>query len=281
MRREISRSRLFAAACIVSAACIAWGRQSAAQSCADWAPANSESKLPQFEVATIKPGKVQPPFIVGLSSYPGGRVEVTNLNLKNLVMIVCDFARFQVSGGPAWMDTDRFVIEAKPPESSPSATSQPADPNASLSAAQRQMLLALLINRFQLKFHVETKEGPVYYLERSDKVNLQLPKDPTTYPWAGVEQGMAGIRGVNVSMPEFAKRLSAFFQRPVIDKTGIAGSFDFDSKVGESDDAVSATQEDTAARLITAIRGLGLKVTAAKGPVESLVIDHAEQPSPN
>ena len=82
-------------------------------------------------------------------------------------------------------------------------------------------------------------------------------------------------------MPELAKRLSNFLERPVIDRTGLAGSFDFESKVGESDPNAVESQPDATALLITAIHGLGLKITDAKGPVESVVIDGAEQPSPN
>jgi uncharacterized protein (TIGR03435 family) len=238
--------------------------------------------LPRFDVATIKPGKTQKPFIVGYENNPGGRIVVTNFTLTNLIMIAFDVKPYQIVGGPGWMNSDRFVIEAKPPESSASAASNPADSRMPLSDEQRQMLVALLIDRFQLRYHLASKQGPVYLLERgSGKLALQPPKVPNSHPWAGVQQHMTGIQGGNISMPELAKRLSDFLERPVIDRTGITGSHDFEFTLGESDPNGPATQEDFTALLITAIHGLGLKITDAKGPVESVVIDSAEQPSPN
>jgi uncharacterized protein (TIGR03435 family) len=263
-----------------AAACMACSQQNPLGLCAE--DASAGAKVPKFEVAAIKPGKVQRPFIVGLSNFPGGRIVITNFTLRDLVMVACDVAPFQFSGGPDWIDTERYVIEAKASDTPLSVASQPADPKTPLSTEQRQMLLALLIERFQLKFHSEAKEGSIYLLERGGgRLNLQPPKDPVSHPWATVYRGMSGIVGGNISMPEFAKRLSGFFQRQVIDKTGIAGSFDFDSKVGETEDAANMTQEDATALLISAIHGLGLKVTPAKDPVEMIVIDHAEPPSPN
>lgn len=238
--------------------------------------------LPRFDVAAVKPGKIQRPFVVGIENHPGGGIVVTNFTLMNLVMVAFDVKPYQIVGGPGWMNSDRFAIEAKPPESSASAASNPANSRMPLSVEQRQMLVALLIDRFQLRYHLAFKEGPVFLLERgSGKLALQPPKDPTSSPWATVERNMTGIIGGNISMPELAKQLSIFLERPVIDKTGIIGSFDFESKVGESDPNGPATQEDATALFITAIHGLGLKITDAKGPVESVVIDGAEQPSPN
>jgi uncharacterized protein (TIGR03435 family) len=238
--------------------------------------------LPRFDVAAIKLGKIQRPFVVDLKNNPGGGIVVTNLTLMNLIMVAFDVKPYQIVGGPGWMNSDRFVIEAKPPEASASAASNPANSRMPLSDEQRQMLVALLIDRFQLRYRLASKQGPVYLLERgSGKLALQTPKDPTSHPWATVERNMTGIVGGNISMPELAKQLSIFLERPVIDKTGITGSFDFESKVGESDPNGPATQEDATALFITAIHGLGLKITDAKGPVESVVIDGAEQPSPN
>jgi uncharacterized protein (TIGR03435 family) len=240
------------------------------------------ASLPRFDIAAIKPGKIQPPFIVGYENNPGGRIAFTNFTLMNVIMMAFDVKPYQIVGGPGWMNSDRFVIEAKPPESSASAASNPANSRMPLSEEQRQMLTALLIDRFQLRYHLASKQGPVYLLERgSGRLALQTPKDPNSHPWAGVLQHMAGIRGGNISMPALAKQLSDFLERPVIDKTGIAGSYDFEINLGESDPDGPASREDFSALLITAIHDLGLKITDAKGPVESVVIDSAEQPSPN
>lgn len=154
------------------------------------------------------------------------------MNLRDLLMFACDVQRFQVSGGPGWADSSLFNIEAKPPESSPAAKLNPENPNESLNIEQRRMLLGLLHDRFQLKFHVEYKEGPVYYLERGGgEPKLSPPRDSAAFPWVGGIEGGAiylptGIAGTNSTIALLADRLSRALERPVIDKTGIQGSFD-------------------------------------------------------
>ncbi len=241
-------------------------------------------KLPAFEVATVKPfGAIAH---AGPLTYPGGRVAMGHMNLRMLLMSACGVQMFQVVGGSTWVDADFFNIEAKPPESSQAPRLNPADPRLPPSEEERQMLLALLIDRFQLKFHVEEKEGPVYLLERgSGGLKLNPPKDPNAFPWMGGLEGGAiseptGIAGMTISMPLMAQRLSRYVERPVIDKTGITGSFDFNFK-NESDPNDDATRDDVISSIITSVRGIGLRLTPAKALVATIVIDHAEKPSPN
>ena len=271
---------LLVAAFAVGFAGNALGQQNAADPCAQASTANT--KLPEFDVATIKP--FNPPGIAGLFVYPGGRVGAGHLNLRLLLMFACDVQKFQVVGGPGWADSDYFNIEAKPPDSSPSARSNPASPKFPPTDEQRQMLLALLIDRFQLKFHVEKKEGPVYLLERGKgELKLNPPKDPANAPWVALIGGEAmGVAGQNVSMPYLAARLSEFVERPVIEQTGIAGSFDFQFKTGEQASEVQINSyADLVPTILESVRGIGLELKSAKGPVETIVIDHAEQPLPN
>ena len=82
-------------------------------------------------------------------------------------------------------------------------------------------------------------------------------------------------------MPLLAERLSRYLKRPVIDNTGIAGSFDFKFRTNDLDPTVPVTLDDVINSIFASIKGIGLKLVPAKAPIETIVIDHAEQPSPN
>jgi uncharacterized protein (TIGR03435 family) len=138
------------------------------------------------------------------------------------------------------------------------------------------MLQALLIDRFQLKYHVETREVETYLLELGKgKLNLQPPKDKSAYPWAGGDY-QTFYSGKNISMPKLAVRLSEWLERPVTDQTGLSGSFDFEYKPGDVDN-----NADITGFLLTAMKALGLELKASKGSIQTIVIDHIERPSPN
>ena len=145
------------------------------------------------------------------------------------------------------------------------------------------MLQTLLVDRFRLKYHRETKEGPIYVLVKgNNKLKLQDAKDKNDFPWAGSNRGGAifgdGIAGINISMPLLATRLSRYLRRPVLDQTGLEGSFHFKFEYPlPSDDQ----RPDVITSIITSIQGIGLKLQTAKGPVDAIVIDYAEKPSAN
>jgi uncharacterized protein (TIGR03435 family) len=250
----------------------------------------AQPTIPEFEVASVRLSGPNQRERNGLYIYPGGEVRCNGCRLEYLIMRAFDVQQFQISGGPAWKDLvsgDSFDIEAKPPKSSSSARSNPASPKSAPSEEQRQMLLALLVDRFQLKFHDDTREGPVYLLERGNgELKLQTPKDPNAIPWlGGIEGGMiyrpTGVAGMNASMQLVAQRLSRYLERPVIDKTGISGSFDFKFENEESDPHGEITRDDVVSSILTSVHGIGLKLTPAKGSVETIVIDHVEKPSSN
>lgn len=244
------------------------------------------STLPRFEVAAIKPGNPRGGMI-GLLTYPGGRIVAGESTLKMLVMEAFDVQQFQVADGPAWADTERFDIEGKPSPDSAAAQFQSANPKLPPSFELRQMLLALLIDRFQLRYHAAMKPGPVFLLERGKgTLRVTAPKDPNEFPWfGGIEGGMVyrptGIAATNISMPVLARRLSGYLQRPVIDQTGLKGSYDFKYKNGDVDPSAQYSRNDVTSSILTGIRGIGLQLKSTKGPVETVVIDSAAQPSPN
>ena len=141
------------------------------------------------------------------------------------------------------------------------------------------MVQTLLAERFRLKYRREVKEGPIYLLIRRDgPLHMEDSKDKTAYPWSGVAGGgIEGIRGVNESMPDLAWRLSGYLEKPVIDRTGLAGSFDFNHVESSADEQ----KPDPVSTILAAVQQLGLKLDPSKGPVETIVVERLQKPSAN
>lgn len=229
---------------------------------------------PAFEVASVKPSSPEPKMGTGLFTYPGGRIVASNCPLEYLIEQAFDVPSFQVTGGPGWMKNDRFDIEAKPPAGSLSSKANPFNFKLPPNDEQRQMLQTLLADRFRLKFHRENKDGLVYVLTKGNNaLKLQDSKNKQEYPWAGIGPGVVGT---NISMAQFASRLAAVFGHPVVDRTGLTGSFDFRFEYHAGDPNL-----DPISSVITSIQGLGLKLEASRGDIETIVIDRAEKPSEN
>jgi uncharacterized protein (TIGR03435 family) len=244
-----------------------------------FAIAFAQNRLPHFEVASIKPPGPQDRAIV-LYNYSGGRVVISLYTFALLIHEALGVQRFQVVGAPAWIDSERFMIEAKPPASSKLSSFRPSNSEAPLVEEQRQMLLALLMDRFQLEFHRESKEGVVYQLTKGPKEpNFEPAKHPEYRMFfAGLLGGGNGtVSGGNATMEFIASQLSRSMGAPVLDRTGLTGPFDFELEhvydPEEHDDLVTIAQRTVSA--------LGLKLEKSRGPVETLVIDHLEKPSAN
>ena len=235
----------------------------------------------EFEVATVKPSGSR--GMIGWLVYPGGRVVIGHSTLQMLIEYAFDVRPFQVSEGPAWMRDYqyRYDIEALPPSTSKSSKTNPSTPKAPLNQEQREMLQALLIDRFHLQFHRETRQGPVYLLTLGrGALKLKEVKDQGEFEWVGSLRGAGingdGLAGKNISMPVLAQRLSPYMQKPVFDQTGLKGFFDFRIEY-TSDEA----RPDVISCILTSLQGIGLKLKPSQGPVETIVVDHAEKPSAN
>src|SRR5580658_6761853 len=111
----------------------------------------------EFEVASLKPTPPQEREIA-LYTWPGGRITVTNFTLRQLIQQAYGVEKFQISGGPAWIDVERYSMEAHPPSSSQSSRFSPANPKTAPPQAELLMIQALLADRSQLRFHREAKE---------------------------------------------------------------------------------------------------------------------------
>jgi uncharacterized protein (TIGR03435 family) len=247
---------------------------------------SAADRSPQFEVATIKPfdtrlGGMNP----GVTVYPGGQIRLHALTLKTLITVAFQTGIWQLSGGGDWMEKDVYDIETKAPPMQAGVFSLRHTRFGIEDERLRQMLQTLLTERFQLKLHRDTTTGSVYLLRKSGKT-LQLR--PTKYASDKPIQREPGHSGeieyarghwfvFDTSVPQLAKFASDYIlHRPVLDQTGMTGSFDY-----REPNAEVPQEQDFEGSFPSFIQNLGLKLISAKGPVETWVIDHPERPSPN
>jgi uncharacterized protein (TIGR03435 family) len=226
--------------------------------------AQSSGAQPAFEVASIKPNTSGEPGSRS-GTRAGGRYIATNMSLKGMVMQAYGLQSFQITGGPGWIETDRYDINAKGEENVP----------------ERQiwlMLQSLLTERFKLKVHRETKESGIYSLVVGKSgVKLQ----PSSATGGSFSVGGRKITAQGASMDDLANLLTMQVGQPVFDKTGVTGKFDI--TLSWAPDAASAAGGvEAAPSIFTVIQEqLGLRLESGKGPVETLVIDSAEKPTPD
>jgi len=224
---------------------------------------------PSFEVASIRPSSPdeQGPRFGG----DPHRFSVIHVSLNDLFDFAYGLQRRQVLNAPEWVASARYDISAVP------------DGQGEPSPAQwRSMVKKLVADRFQLKFHYEKREMPVYLLTVT-KGGPRLKRSDRDESVAGLGGGPGNLGATNATMADFAGLLShGFLDRPVVDRTALAGKFDL--RLSWTPDEMQATPQNTDAPpgLFTAIQEqLGLKLVSAKASVEVMVIDHVERPSAN
>lgn len=235
-----------------------------------------------FTVASIRPSPSD--ARQSLVIQPGGRVVANGFQLKALIAIAWRLRAFQLSGGDGWMSDERWNIEA----TSDGVGEIPAWVPPFVPDAIGVRLRSLLLERFALKFHRETRMQQAYALRLAKGGSKLIPGDGSG-PNAGKFRAGPGIvMGSAVSMEQFVTYLDRLMDRPVIDQTGVAGRFDFKLQFApeSAPRTLSASPPDgqpsEAPSLFTAIQEqLGLKLEAAREAVEIFVIDSARQPSEN
>jgi uncharacterized protein (TIGR03435 family) len=244
--------------------------------------ATAATQSPSFEVATIKP---TPP------DWRGGRFTVMQgahqfvargYTLKYMVAAAYSLPPRSISGGPSWIDSDSYDILA--------ATPGEVRPNVD---EQMLMLRTLLANRFQLAYHTEHKEAAIYALTIArNGMKLKESTAPPDEPPQLISRVFPGdyiqLPARNATMAQFAAMLQrAVFNRPVLDKTGLSGKYDFDLEWTpddtQFDGKMPPIKPDNSGKpdLFAAMQQLGLRLESSKGPVELIVIDRVERPSEN
>jgi uncharacterized protein (TIGR03435 family) len=249
-----------------------------------WIAFAQQRPRPSFEVASVKPNS----SASGNSGvrFTPGRLNAENASLRFLIAWAYKVRVFQLSGGPGWIDSAKYDIDAK------------AEGNASPDQI-RLMLQTLIEERFKLTLRREMKEHALYELVVA-KTGLKLKESGADCAALAREDRSGGqpraqcgawfsndtqLNGTKISMSQFVEGLSNFLDLPVIDKTGFAQNFDVHLEwTPDNGGAVPAGLPGDAAGpgIFTAVQEqLGLKLQSAKGPIETLVIDHVEKPSEN
>jgi uncharacterized protein (TIGR03435 family) len=247
------------------------------------------AQAPSFEVATIKPGNpADHRKMFGLM--PGGRFSASNVTLKELIIFAYNLKDQQLSGGPGWASSDVFDVVGKP--------------EASANPEQiRQMMQALLADRFKLTMRSESKEMPVYNLVTAKTGPKLTESKADEAPGPGgprrmIRMGRGEINGQQMSMGALADVLSKMAGKTVIDKTGLSGKYDVklewtpdpgEPQMGPAmpgrlmpEGGPPPVVDGSGISLFTAIQEqLGLKLDSQKGPVDVFTIERAEKPSEN
>jgi len=233
--------------------------------------------LPSFEVASIKPNHSGS----GNSGTNWQNASFTAENVTTMQLLASAFHvhDYQVVNAPKWVNDTKYDVAAK----SDAAVQD-------ISAKEQQKLFelrlqALLAERCKLRFHREIKTLPVYEL-------ITAKSGPRLHESAAEDSGTSSndkqFKATAITMEQLAESLSGHFSRTVLDKTGLTGKYDFTLNYASDQDQAApgygqnAAQPDAGPSIFTAMQDqLGLKLVAAKGPVEVIVIDSIESPSPN
>lgn len=246
-----------------------------------------------FEAASIKVNKTGEAG-GGFGGRPD-RIVVTNYTLRDIIRNAYGLQRYQIVGGPEWLAQDRFDINAKAPEGAP-------------QAQLLTMMQTLLADRFRLRVHRDTRDVPMFALvvAREGRLGPKMQsavfdcaaaaaarargETPVIPPPVG-ERPVCGARANpgrmlvgGYAIPDFARNLGGFTGRPVIDRTGLTGTYDFELTWTPDEPPPPGAPlppyyDPNGPSLLTAVQEqLGLRLDPTTGPVEVLVIDGAERP---
>ncbi len=249
----------------------------ASQSPAPSQAADTKSKTPVYDVATIKPNNSMSGSM-GIHSN-ADMYSATNLSLKLFLENAYGIKQNLISGLPGWAESAHYDIVAK-------VVDADLGTMRNLTREQRrEMLQQLLADRFQLQSHVETKTLPVFELVTASGGILfkesPVPSDGSK-PHEGTSIQNSDMTAQGITIESLSYTLSGVVGRTVIDKTGLKGKYDLHLKWRREDDPSKDVRDDSAPSIFAAVQEqLGLKLQPAKGPVETLVIDRIATPSEN
>ena len=262
--------------------------------------ATADARLPAYDVVSIKPNKSDSGMVRAM--YRPDGYSASNMSLKMLIQAAYGIREDLISGAPGWADSARYDVDAK-------VDGADVDALKKLSPEQRRLILQpLLADRFKLKVHTETKQLPVYELvvaKGGPKLKEATPGDTYANGIKGpdgvgrggmMRVGRGQLTAQGVPMTSVVNMLSQQLHRTVIDKTGLTGKYDLElnwtpdhglrvrcSRGRMAHRRMAMLAPDASGpSIFTALQEqLGLKLQSAKGPVETLVIDHVEMPSEN
>jgi uncharacterized protein (TIGR03435 family) len=285
-----SRLSLFAAGILAIAAPIAFCQSAATPP----ATTDAAAPLPVFDVVSVKPNKTGEGGTMFMF-IPDG-IRITGTPIQMLLREAFGVEDDRIFGAPGWVKSNRYDIEAKV---------EAADaPKLKLLKSDQlgQMLQPLLVDRFNLKFHHETRELPLYALVvAKGGLKMKASEPQATGPDAPRARrmlmftGRGHLESQSSSVDMLLHILAQQTGRTIIDKTGLTGNYDYVLQWTPDDAPLTnagnpegglpkndASTPDSGPSIFTALEEqLGLKLESQKGPVDVIVIDHVEEPSEN
>lgn len=252
--------------------------------------AQSVSTAPTFEVSTVRPG--DPDARSSNLDLGDDRIRSSNLPLIFLLQFAFDLnagSKDQIIGAPSWISSVPFEINAKMDEQTATRVQKmSADERI---ATLRQMVRTLLADRFQLKVHHERRELPVLALKvtkRGTRLMPAMESSPVSREhWSGLRNPARGrMEGRDVPVSLLVNALSSKPEiggRLVVNQTELKGKYDFTlTWAPQNEHSATDSMGESSPTLFTALEEqLGLKLESTKAPVDCIVIDRVEPPSPN
>jgi len=242
------------------------------------------AQQPVFEVASIRPNK-SGELLMLFQPQEGGRFTAKNCSLALLMQYAYEIWTYQIADAPGWVRSDKYDVAAKAAEGDPQASEV------------RVMLRQLLEDRFQLKYHWETREAPVYFLavSKAGKLKESAPGDcppknvdgpragsPNDAPCGGLRNSPGHTKGIKLTAGDLAASLSFLLGKTVVDKTGLTGKYDVELEWTPERVQMAGATENGPPGIFTAMQEqLGLKLESGKGPVKMMVVDRVERPGEN
>ena len=263
-------------------------------------PLAAQQLAPAFEVASVRSntsGERAQSSRIGK-----GSVLMTNIRMLALIASAHDVRPDRIVGAPTWFERERFDITARAPADTPDNLLRP-------------MLRTLLAERFRFLVHTEMREVPVYALvvdrgngkpgpnlrvstqcdpdaiaalgSRTGAVALPIGKRPCTVITGADGRGAAYMTGGARTIAALVDALQGpglqgLVDRPVVDRTGLTGTYDFDLRFAAAGLGAASPDAPNLPSIFTAIQEqLGLKLETSRGPVEMVVIDSVERPTPD
>lgn len=272
--------------------------------------------LPSFEVASVKKHAADDDGGRGMRVSMGGRdvsqFQASNVTAKMLVATAYNVKEFQISGGPSWIDSEHWDINAKVEDSL--AEQLQKLPRQQQQAQQALMIRSLLLDRFALQVTRSTKEGNVLALviaKGGPKLKQAPPPDPQAGPAAPsappapgqpftarpgqtmmmMNNGLAVLASNGVPISNLVNMLSLQLGQQVADQTGLKGTYQYTLQFTPQGGGLGgmppppgsdASSDNNTASIFTALQEqLGLKLESTKGQIDTITIDRIEQPSEN
>lgn len=235
----------------------------------------AEPRRLTFEVASVR-RKAEPVTGGSVRLLPGGRYERISATVSGLLQFAYPSTRGDIVGAPDWVFTDRYDVLAS------------AGRDATLEEL-RAMMRSLLEDRLQVRARVITEEQPIWHLvvARTDgKLGADLK--PFTFvcgqpgaPPCGMSASRERVRAVGVPVSRIADFLRVSAGRPIVDRTGLTGNYEF-TLVYRPETGRPPDPSDDRPNVFTALQEqLGLKLESARGPVQFILVERIERPTPN